>query len=283
MLTLTELKSIFKEYGFTPLKRFGENYLIDRNIKDKIISASCVTPSDTILEIGPGLGALTIDLAESGAEVYAVEKDKKAFGILGALTAGRYPNLHIVNEDILKFDPGAIPAKNIKVLGNLPYYITTPAIEHIIENRKNMIFALVVVQKEVAERILSEPGSRNCGSISCFVRYYTDPEYLHTIKRSSFFPVPDVDSALLKLVVRRKPPVQVKDEKLLFKIIRGSFNQRRKSIINSLSREAVLGCAKPDLFAIFKRAGVSPAARPEDLTLAEFAAITNSVALSHIP
>lgn len=278
MLTKTELKSIFAEYGFAPLKRFGENYLIDKNIKDKIIDEAGVSRSDTILEIGPGLGALTMDLAGSGAEVFAVEKDPKAFRILEELTFEKYPNLHLFNEDILKFDlKKTVGEKKIKVLGNLPYYVTTPIIEYIIENGGMIDSALIVIQKEVAGRLSAKPGSKDYGSLSCFVQYYTRPEYLYTIKRTSFHPVPEVDSSLIRLTVRTQPPVKVKDEELFFRIIRGSFNQRRKSIINSLSREAVLGTTKSDLTAVLNRAGVNPAARPEDLSLSEFAAIANAI------
>ena len=239
MLTKTELKRIFSEYGFSPLKRFGENYLIDKNIKDKIIGGAGLSGSDLVLEIGPGLGALTMDLAESGREVYAVEKDRKAFRILEDLTFEKYPNLHLVNEDILKFDFTSMPNGRIKLLGNLPYYITTPVIELIVDNRDRIESALIVIQKEVAERLLARPGNEDYASISCFIEYHTEAEYIHTIKRTAFFPEPEVDSALLRLTIRKAPPVHVRDEELLFKIIRGSFNQRRKSIINSDRKSVV--------------------------------------------
>jgi len=278
MLTITELTSLFKEYGFAPLKRFGENYLIDKNIKDKIIREAGISKSDTVLEIGPGLGALTIDLAESGAEVFAVEKDPKAFRILQELVFGKYPNLHLFNDDILEFDlKKNVNAKLIKVVGNLPYYVTTPIIEYVIQNGSVIDSALIVIQKEVAGRLSAKPGSKDYSSVSCFVQYHMLPEYLYTIKRASFHPAPEVDSSLIKLSMRTEPPVKVRDEELFFKIIRGSFNQRRKSIINSLSREAVLSTAKSDLTEVLERAGVDPSARPEDLSLAEFAAITNAL------
>jgi len=278
MLTKTELKNVFKEYDFAPLKRFGENYLIDKNIKDKIISEAGVSKSDTILEIGPGLGALTIDLAEIGAEVFAVEKDPKASKILQELVFGKYPNLHLINEDILKFNlKKTVGSKSVKVLGNLPYYITTPIIEYMIQNGSVIDSALIVIQKEVAGRLSAVPGSKDYSSISCFVQYYTKPEYLYTVKRTSFHPVPEVDSSLIRLSMRAEPPVKVKDEELFFRIIRGSFNQRRKSIINSLSREAVLATAKSDLAAVLNKAGVDPSSRPEDLSLADFASIANAL------
>jgi len=278
MHTRTELKKVFEEYGFAPLKRFGENYLIDKNIKDKIIREAGISKADTVLEIGPGLGALTMDLAASGARVFAVEKDPKAFRILQELVFGKYPDLRLYNGDILEFDlKKNLNSGSIKVLGNLPYYVTTPIIEYIIQNGSSIDSALIVVQKEVAGRLSAKPGSKDYSSISCFVQYYALPEYLYTIKRASFYPVPEVDSSLIRLSMRTQPPVKVRDEGAFFKIIRGSFNQRRKSIINSLSREAVLGTAKSDLNEVLKRAGVDPSSRPEDLSLAQFASISNAL------
>ena len=277
MLTKTELKNLFDEYSFAPLKRFGENYLIDRNIKDKIIQEAGIVKADTILEIGPGFGALTIDLAESGASIFAVERDPKAFRILQDLVSGKYPNLRLFNDDILKFDTEVIQSKKIKVLGNLPYYITTPVIEYIIERGDMIASALIVIQREVARRLSGRPGTKDYGALSCFAQYYTKPEYLHTIKRTSFYPVPEVDSSLIRLTTLEEPPVKVKDENLFFKIIRGSFNQRRKSIINSLSREAILGKTKASLADLLDIAGVDPASRPEDLSLTDFASIANVI------
>ena len=279
MLTRSQLKEIFVRYDFAPLKRLGENYLIDGNIKDKIISASRISKDDLILEVGPGLGALTMDLAETGAAVTAVEKDRKACAILEELAGNSFPNLKIVNGDILKFDLNSIAqSKKIKVTGNLPYYITTPVIEYILRNKRLINAAIIMVQKEVASRLLAEPATEDYGSLSCFVQYHTRPEYIHTVKRTCFYPVPDVDSAILRLDVLERPPVEVKDEELFFRIVRGAFNQRRKSIINSLSREAVLGIVKEELAAILNRAGIDQAARPETLGLADFAKIANAIA-----
>ena len=278
MLTRTQLKGIFAERGFTPLKRLGANYLIDGNIKDKVIAEAAAAKGDTVLEIGPGLGALTMDLAASGAEVYAVEIDKKAFALLKEMAADRFPKLKLFHEDILKFDLGKIPAQNkIKVVGNLPYYITTPIIELLIQNRHLVRFALIMVQREVANRLMAPPGTKDCSSISCFIQYYTKPQYIYTIKPTAFYPSPDVDSSLIRLDMRDKPPVDVRDEKLFFRIIRSSFNQRRKSIINSLSREASLNIPKDELSRVLENIGIDPASRPESLSLAEFAKIANSM------
>jgi 16S rRNA (adenine1518-N6/adenine1519-N6)-dimethyltransferase len=278
MLTKSQLKEIFTKYHFRPLKRFGENYLIDANIKDKIIAAADPKPGDTILEIGPGFGALTIDLAASGASVHAVEKDKKAFGILQDLVGDKYPNLKLHCDDILEFDLGKIERSGkIKAVGNLPYYITTPIIELLIENRAGISSVLMLVQKEVAERLLAGPGSKEYSSLSCFVNYHTKPEYIHTIKPAAFFPEPEVDSSIVKLEFLDRPSVCVKSEELFFRIVRGAFNQRRKTIMNSLSREAVLDIPKADLMVILARAGVDPSSRPEILSLKQFAAITNCI------
>lgn len=277
MLTKSQLKELFLKYDFTPLKRLGENYLIDGNIKDKIIAEAGINKNDTVLEIGPGFGALTMDIASSGAKVFAVEKDRKAFSILRSLAGRSFPNLKLFNADILEFDlKAAAGGSKIKVLGNLPYYITTPLIEYLILNRVLIECIFIVIQREVANRLLAHPGSKDRGSISCFVQYYTEPRYIHTIKRSSFYPAPEVDSALLRIDILQKPPVSVDDEELFFKIVRGAFNQRRKSIVNSLSRKEVLGISKGKLTDILNKAGVDPLARPEDLPLQSFAAISNA-------
>ena len=277
MLTSSQLKNIFSARGFTPLKRLGENYLIDGNVKNKIIRSAGVDKSDVVLEIGPGFGALTVDLASTGADVFAVEKDKKAYEILKEIVNDNFKNLKIFNGDILEFsiEEKISPAKRLKVFGNLPYYITTPIIEYLIRNRRFIGLMLIVVQKEVADRVLAVPGSKDYGSISCFIQYHCKASYLHTIKRTSFYPAPDVDSSLLKLEVLGKPSVKVGDEQLFFKIIRGAFNQRRKTILNSLSRADVLDLPKERLSQVLERSGIDPLSRPEDMNLEAFASIAN--------
>ena len=291
MLTKTQLKEVFLKYDFHPLKRLGENYLIDGNIKDKIIGEARLNnvedksvgqarpeKGNTVLEIGPGLGALTIDLAKTGANIFAVEKDKKAFNILKDIAGGDFPNLKIFNEDILEFDFKKIASsEKIRVIGNLPYYITTPIIEQLIGHKDMISAAVIMVQKEVASRLMAEAGSKDYGSFSCFINYYTKPSYIYTVKRTCFYPPPEVDSAIMRLDVRGKPSVDVKDERLFFRIVRGAFNQRRKSIINSLSREAVLGFSKEKLSNILTSIGIDPAVRPENLNLQDFAKIANEV------
>lgn len=279
MLTRSQLKDIFSARGFTPLKRLGENYLIDGNVKNKIIGNAGIDKDDIILEIGPGFGALTVDLASTGAKVFAVEKDRKACEILKEIVNGNFKNLKIFNGDVLEFsiEEKISPAKRLKVFGNLPYYITTPIIEYLISNRRFITLMLIVVQREVADRVLAAPGSKDYGSLSCFIQYYCKVSYLHTIKRTSFYPVPDVDSSLLKLEVLNRPSVKVGDEQLLFKIIRGAFNQRRKTILNSLSRAEVLDLPKERLLQVLEKTGIDPLSRPEDLPLSAFARLTNTL------
>lgn len=278
MLTQNQLKEVLSRYNFKPLKRFGENYLIDANVKSRIIAEASLAKSDHIIEIGPGFGALTIDLAESGASVYAVEKDKKAFPILKDLIDNRYSNLRVFNADILEFSIKSIfKGKKFKVLGNLPYYITTPIIEYLIDNRRFISSALIVIQKEVSMRLLAKAGSEDRSSISCFIQYHMKPSHICTIARNSFYPMPDVSSSLIRLEMLDKPSVDVKDESLFFRIIRGAFNQRRKSIINSLSRAEVLGMPKGELASVLQEAHIETSARPEDMPLQAFANLTNAI------
>jgi 16S rRNA (adenine1518-N6/adenine1519-N6)-dimethyltransferase len=275
MLSTVRLRDILKRYDLRPLKRFGENYLIDSNIKDKIIAQVSPSKKDIILEIGPGLGAITIDLAASGAVVLAVEKDRKVLIALRDMTSG-YSNLKLIEGDILKFDIARFGAANkIKVAGNLPYYITTKIIEYLIDHRNLIDLAVIMMQKEVADRMLAKPGAEDYSALSCFVQYYAKPSCIHTVKRTSFYPVPDVDSSLIRLDMLEKPSVEVRDEDLFFKIIRGAFNQRRKSIINSLSRKVVLDMSKRDLMAALQKLKIDPFVRPETLGLPEFAKIAN--------
>jgi 16S rRNA (adenine1518-N6/adenine1519-N6)-dimethyltransferase len=278
MFTKSQLKDIFSRYGFTPLKRLGENYLIDANIKDKIIAEAGVDKGDIVLEIGCGFGALTIDLASTGALIFAVEKDRKAYSILKEIYQNKYDDLQIFNEDMLNFEISKLhPKKKIKVVGNLPYYVTTPIIEYLINNRIFIDSALIVVQKEVASRIMASAGSKEYGSMSCFIRYFTKPSYVYTIKRQAFYPEPEVDSSLVRLDFLAKPSVRVSDESLLFKVIRGAFNQRRKTIMNSLSRAEVLDLPKAELTGILDKAGIKASSRPEDLSLEAFANLTNAI------
>jgi 16S rRNA (adenine1518-N6/adenine1519-N6)-dimethyltransferase len=279
MLSKRELQDLFTRYNFKPLKRLGQHFLIDANIKDKIIETVSPDREDVVMEIGPGFGELTSDLADNAGQVIAVEKDKLLSKILAEGELGKFPNVRLLSQDILNVDiPACAGKKRLKVVGNLPYYATTPIIVFLIENRRHIECATLTVQLEVAKRLLAEPGGKDYGAISCFVQYHTRPHYVHTISRKCFYPQPEVDSSLVRLEMRSAPAVSVRDEELFFKIVRKAFNQRRKTIANSLSSKA--------FGTIFKRAAVEdalararviPTARPERLGLQDFANIANAL------
>lgn len=257
-----------------PKKGLGQNFLIDENILRKISVACAVGKGDTVLEIGAGRGELTALIAERAGFVYALEIDAALCPALKeALSA--YANVKILRQDILRFSLKSGMDKygnKLKVIGNIPYYITTPIIEHIFKYRGLIASAFLTVQKEFAERITALPGSKEYGSFSCFVRYYSRPQIVFMIKRNSFFPVPKVDSALLRLDLKDGLPLNVKKEKRLFRIIRGAFNQRRKTLRNSL-RGIV---AAQRLEAFFGQYRIDRNTRPEDLHLEDFINLANS-------
>lgn len=251
--------------NFFPRKSLGQNFLTDKHIKTKIIAACQLNCDDNVLEIGPGKGILTQDIVTSVKSLIAVEKDKKLFEYLG----GKFKdckNLTLVNDDILKFK---LKQNNTKVIGNIPYNISSPLIEHLI-NQKNKISAIYIsLQKEFAERLVANPGSKVYGAFSLFVQYHTEPQIRFFIKKGSFHPVPKVDSAFVELKVRETPAVKVKKEELLFKIIRAAFNQRRKMISNTLKR--FLSSAE------ISKTGIKPNKRPEELSIEDFAKIEEVV------
>ena len=279
MNNLIEAKNtieFLKEHGISAKKRYGQNFLIDRRILDRIIAGSEITKDDTVLEIGPGIGTMTQALCEAAGRVIAVEIDKDMIPILEE-NLSDYDNYSIINEDVLKLDLNKVMGeekKRIKVAANLPYYITTPIITTLLEARprvKNMVF---MVQYEVAERICADRG-RDAGAISLFCRYFAEPEIIEKVPAASFYPPPKVDSALLLLKMRKKPPVEVEDEAMLFKIIRASFAQRRKTLANALS--GGLGMEKETLFGIFDSLGIDRNIRGEKLSLSDFADICNAL------
>lgn len=257
-----------------PKKSLGQNFLVDKNIRNKIINCCQFKESDTVLEIGAGRGELTRLIAEKAGKVYAVEIDY----FLSKCLKESFKNnagVKIINQDILKFNLkkcfGRNKNKSIKVVGNIPYYITTPIIAHLLKFKYNISVIFLTVQKEFAGRMAARPGSKDYGSFSCYVQYNTNPKMIFLIKRTCFFPAPAVDSCFLRLEVRQIPPVELCDEKLFFKIIRGAFSKRRKTLRNSL--EGIIPQTKINNF--FDKFGIDWNIRPEKLSLQDFANLTN--------
>ncbi|NCB99398.1 MAG: 16S rRNA (adenine(1518)-N(6)/adenine(1519)-N(6))-dimethyltransferase RsmA [Clostridia bacterium] len=268
-----------KKYDFTFQKKFGQNFLIDAHVISKIIEGAQVSEDDFVLEIGPGIGTMTQYLAEAAREVAAVEIDKKLIPILQETLAG-YDNVTIINEDILKVDIRALAleknhGKPIKVVANLPYYITTPIIMGLFESHVPIDNITVMVQKEVADRMRVGPGSKEYGALSLAVQYYAEPILTARVPANCFIPRPNVDSAVISLKRHEKPAVQVDNEKLLFKIIRASFNQRRKTLQNGLKNSDLIEVSKEDIVDAIREAGLPESVRGEALTLEQFANLSN--------
>lgn len=256
-----------------PKKRLGQNFLVDKNIRGKIIEAAGLTPSDIVLEIGPGKGELTELAVEKASYIYAVEIDRGLSDMLSE-SFKNHTNIIIINQDILKFDFEAFFKnidRKIKVIGNIPYYISTPIIEKLLNYREKIESIFITVQKEFAQRVISTGGSKQYGSLSCFLQYYTIPRIIFTISKTCFRPIPKVDSCLLELRARKEPAVKVKDEKFLFKIIRSVFNQRRKTLRNSL--KDIIPPQKLELF--FEKYSTDKNIRPENIKLEDFANLAN--------
>ena len=272
MLAKNELKKIWQEHDFRPLKRFGQNFIIDRNIVDKIVGNLDLKASDTVLEIGPGFGEITSGLANVVKDVLAVEKDKKIVNILNDLKS-LPKNVQLIEKDFLDFDVKSIANdEKIVVYGNLPYYITSSIIEKLICSIEKIKDIYLVIQKEVAERICAKPSSKDIGRLSLFVQYYTEPEVLFEIKKDSFYPVPKVESILLRLKPRKTHKVKVNNESFLFEIIKAAYGQRRKTILNSLSK---IEKDKQKLSKLLASVNINPTARAENLSLEEFAKLEN--------
>lgn len=272
MLTQSELRGLWEKTGFMPKKRLGQNFLVDKNVKEKILRNLELNPGDTVIEIGPGFGELTFDLAKLSKEVFSVEKDRKIVGILK--DEFELPkNVCLLEKDFLDVDIRELAErKKAVVYGNLPYYATSPIIEKLFKNIQLIKRIYLVVQKEVADRILARPGSKDIGRLSLFVQYYTEPKRIFKIGKGSFYPAPKVESTFLAFDVLRKQRVSVKNEDLLFEIIKKAYNQRRKTILNSLSGLAV---TKETLACLLKTAKLNPKARAEDLSLEDFARLSN--------
>lgn len=270
---------ILQKYHFNFQKKFGQNFLIDTSVLDRIIAAAEITKDDCVLEIGPGIGTMTQYLAESAGEVVAVEIDKNLIPILEH-TLSAYDNVTVINDDILKVDVNKIvEEKNggrpVKVVANLPYYITTPIIMGLFENHVPLKSITIMVQKEVADRMQVGPGTKDYGALSLAVQYYAKPEIVANVPPNCFIPRPNVGSAVIRLTRYEKPPVQVEDEKNMFSLIRASFNQRRKTLVNGLGNAPELGVSKERVAAVLEEMQLSPTVRGEALTLEQFARLSN--------
>ena len=271
---------VLQKYNFAFQKRFGQNFLIDTHVLEKIIEASKITKDDFVLEIGPGIGTMTQYLAEAAREVVAVEIDKTLIPILENDTLKDWDNVTVINEDILKVDIAALAqekngGKPIKVVANLPYYITTPIIMGLFENHVPISSITIMVQKEVADRMQVGPGTKDYGALSLAVQYYARPQIIANVPPNCFMPRPKVGSAVIRLTRHAQTPVQVENEKLLFQIIRASFNQRRKTLANGLKNYEGLSFEKETIEAAIAECGFSPSVRGEALSLEEFAKLAN--------
>lgn len=270
---------ILQKYHFNFQKKFGQNFLIDTHVLEKIISAAGITKDDMVLEIGPGIGTMTQYLAEAAGKVAAVEIDKNLIPILED-TLSEYDNVMVINEDVLKVDiRGLVEKENggrpVKVVANLPYYITTPIIMGLFEGNVPVESITVMVQKEVADRMQTGPGNKDYGALSLAVQYYADPYIVANVPPNCFMPRPKVGSAVIRLTCHQEKPVQVQDEKLMFNIIRASFNQRRKTLANGLKNAATLDFTKEEVEAAIDALGKGASVRGETLTLEEFARLSD--------
>ena len=271
--------AVLNKYGFTFQKKFGQNFLIDPHVLDKIIRAAEITEDDFVLEIGPGMGTMTQYLAYAAREVYAVEIDKSLIPILED-TLSEYDNVTVINEDILKVDIAKLAEEKnggrpIKVVANLPYYITTPIIMGLFESHVPVSSITVMVQKEVAMRMQAGPGTKDYGALSLAVQFYAEPYIAANVPPNCFIPRPNVGSAVIRLKTHEQPPIQVKDEAFLFALIRASFNQRRKTLVNSLKNASDLKLEKEQILEALRTMGLSETVRGEALTLEQFASLAD--------
>lgn len=274
-----ETIAILQKYQFNFQKKFGQNFLIDTHVLDKIIAAADITKDDLVLEIGPGIGTMTQYLCENAREVVAVEIDKNLIPILED-TLSAYDNVTVINGDILKVDINKIVEERnngrpIKVVANLPYYITTPIIMGLFESHVPIENITVMVQKEVADRMQVGPGTKEYGALSLAVQYYAEPYIVANVPPNCFMPRPKVGSAVIRLTRHAEPPVQVKDEKLMFQLIRASFNQRRKTLVNGISNASELSFSKEQITKALEQMGKPATVRGETFGLEEFATLAN--------
>lgn len=276
---LSNTLKVLEKYNFDFKKKFGQNFLIDTNVLENIVEGAGITKDDCVLEIGPGIGTMTQYLCENARFVIAVEIDKTLIPVLND-TLSEYDNKIIINEDVLKVDINELAkeyngGKPIKVVANLPYYITTPIIMGLFESHVPLDSITVMVQKEVAERMQVGPGTKDYGALSLAVQYYSVPKVLMIVSSGCFIPRPNVDSAVIKLTCHKENPVIVKDEALMFSLIRASFNQRRKTLVNGLSNAGLKDITKDRVVAALNEMGLSETIRGEALTLSDFARLSD--------
>lgn len=273
-------KEILARHGFSFKKSLGQNFLIDTNILNQIVSVADIDEHVGVIEVGPGIGALTEQLAKKAGKVLSFEIDQRLIPVLKE-TLLPYPNVHVIHQDILKADLSSMVKehlgeyKRISVVANLPYYVTTPILLHFLEAGLQLESIVVMIQKEVAERIAAKPGTKEYGSLTIAIQYYAQSSIARLIPKTVFVPQPNVDSAVLKLTMRSEPPVEVKDEEYFFKLIRASFAQRRKTLLNNLSSFLGLKGDKAELLEKLEEIDIDGSRRGETLTIEEFAAVSN--------
>lgn len=264
---------ICKRFDIKMSKKLGQNFLIKRGIVDEIVHAAELTPGEPVLEVGPGIGTLTQGLAQSGADVTAIELDRRLLEVLDT-TLASYDNVRIVHGDVLKLDvPTIMNHKSFKVVANLPYYITTPIIMSLLESKLPIERLVVMVQKEVALRMVAKPGTKDYGALSVAVQYYTEPDIVLDVPPKSFLPAPAVTSSVIRCVLRDKPPVDVIDEKLFFRVVKAGFAQRRKTFSNTMK---TTGLSKDRIEELLAKANIDGQRRGETFTLQEFADVANA-------
>ncbi|MFD2170717.1 16S rRNA (adenine(1518)-N(6)/adenine(1519)-N(6))-dimethyltransferase RsmA [Tumebacillus lipolyticus] len=274
-------RDVVNRHGFHFKKSLGQNFLIDGNILDKIVTAAELDQQNGALEIGPGIGTLTQELCESARQVVAVEKDNRLLPVLTE-TLAPYSNVHVHHADVLETDLHELFATwfadmEVSVVANLPYYVTTPIVMKLLEERLPLRHIVVMVQREVAERMAAKPGGKDYGTLSIAVQYYTEPELVCRVPESSFMPAPNVESTVIKLKVRKAPAVQVADEKLFFALVKASFAQRRKTLLNNLQNNLQPKRDKESILAALERAEIEPSRRGETLSLAEYARLADQL------
>lgn len=276
---INTIKEILSRHGFTFSKSLGQNFLINPSVCPKMAENSGADENAGVMEIGPGIGVLTNELAKISKKVVAVELDKRLIPVLSE-TLSEYDNVKVINDDVLKLDLKKLISEEfdgmeVVVCANLPYYITSPIVMKLLEDRLNIKAITVMVQKEAAQRICAGLGTRQCGAVTAAVNYYAVPKLLFGVSAGSFMPAPNVDSAVIRLDIRKEPPVRLSDEKTFFKVIRGGFSKRRKTFLNSLS--SALSLDKNETREILESCNISLTARPEQLMLKDFAAVANQI------